>query len=164
VRARPLILLLTCGGLAWMTADGGAAMRGAPPPPHPALPAAPDARPVALAALPAQPAGPWPEQVDRPLFAPGRRPPAPPSAPASVEAPAPEPPPPLAATGVVLRPAGSVALVRLADERVVRAIEGEQVEGWFVARIEPEAVELSRGGERLRLPVRARAAEGVLRH
>jgi hypothetical protein len=145
-----------------MAADGGAATRGAPP--HPAPLDAPDARPVVLAALPAQPAGPWPEQVDRPLFASGRRPPAPPAAPAAVEAPAPEPPPPLAATGVVLRPAGSVALLRLADERVVRATEGEQVEGWSVARIDPEGVELIRGGERLRLPVRARAAEGVLRH
>ena len=64
----------------------------------------------------------------------------------------------------MLRPAGSVALVRLADERVVRAMEGEQVEGWLVARIDAEGVELSRGDERLRLPVRARAAEGVLRH
>jgi hypothetical protein len=165
MKARPLILLLTCGGLAWLAADGGAATRDAePPPPHPAPPSLPDARQVAVAALPAQPVGPWPEQVDRPLFSPGRRPPAPPAAPAAVEAPPPEPPPPIAASGVVLRPAGSVALVRLADERTVRATEGEQLEGWLVVRIDAEGVELNRGKERLRLPVRARAAEGVLRH
>jgi general secretion pathway protein N len=163
VKARPLLLLLTCAGLAWLAADGDAATRDAAPP-HLAGPAAPDARPVVLAALPAQPAGPWPEQVERPLFAPGRRPPAPPAAPAAVEAPPPEPPPPVAASGVVLRPAGSLALVRLADERVVRATEGERIEGWLVARIDAEGVEFSRGDERLRLPVRARAAEGVLRH
>src|SRR3712207_8530918 len=48
-------------------------------------------------------------------------------------------------SGVVLRPAGSVALLRLADERVVRASEGERVEGWLVARIGAEGVQVSRG-------------------
>jgi hypothetical protein len=165
VKARPLILLLTCSGLAWLAADGDPATRDAAPPPQPALAGTlDDARQVAVAALPAQPAGPWLEQVDRPLFSPGRSPPALPAAPAAVKAPPPEPPPPVAASGVVLRPAGSVALVRLADERTVRAAEGEQVEGWLIARIDAEGVELSRGEDRLRLPVRARAADGVLRH
>jgi hypothetical protein len=76
----------------------------------------------------------------------------------------PEPPPPVAASGVVLRPAGAVALLRLADERVVRAAEGERVEGWLVSSIGAESVQLSRGDRVVHLPVRARAAEGMLRH
>ncbi|MBK1659151.1 hypothetical protein, partial [Paracraurococcus ruber] len=83
--------------------------------------------------------------------------------PVVVEAPAQEPPPPLAASGVVLRAAGALALLRLADDRVVRATEGEEVEGWQVARIGAEAVELRRGERAVVLPVRLRAAEGLTR-
>jgi hypothetical protein len=162
VRMRPLLLLAACGGLAWVALESEAPHAALP---VPARPAAFEPRQVALAALPAlpaPPAGPWPEQVERPLFEPGRRPA---TTPAAVQAPPPPPPPPpVAAIGVVLRTAGAVALLRLADERIVRAAEGEEVEGWLVARIGAEGVELRREGKSLHLPVRARAAEGILQH
>ncbi|WP_343898276.1 hypothetical protein [Craurococcus roseus] len=101
--------------------------------------------------------------MERPLFTLGRRPPAV-AAPARVVEAPPEPPPPLAASGVVLRSAGAVALLRLADERTVRAAEGEEVDGWLVAAISADGVRLSRGDKVLHLPVRARAAGGMSRH
>lgn len=163
MRARPPTLLLCCGGLAWAAVEDGRAVRA--PPPALARPVSGQGAllPVPAISLPETPSGPWAEQVDRPLFAPGRRPPAA-AAPAPVVEAPPEPPPPVAASGVVLRPAGAVALLRLADDRVVRAAEGEEVEGWLVATIRAEGVRLSRGGKVLHLPVRARSAEGVLRH
>jgi hypothetical protein len=163
VRARLPVLLLCCGGLAWAAVEDGRAMRVSPPTPARSA-IGQGARPaVPAVALPESPSGPWAEQVERPLFAPGRRPPAP-AAPAAVAEAAPEPPPPLAANGVVLRLAGAVALLRLADERIVRAVEGDDVDGWTVAIIGAEGVRLSRGARVLDLPVRARAAEGVMRH
>lgn len=157
------MLLLCCGGLAWAAAEDGRAVRAAPLGLARLAPGQEAPHPVLAISLPETPSGPWAEQVDRPLFAPGRRPPAP-APPAPVAEAPPEPPPPIAANGVVLRPAGAVALLRLADERTVRAAEGEEVEGWLVAAIGAEGVRLSRGDKVLHLPVRARAAEGVSRH
>lgn len=163
MRARLAPLLLCCCGLAWAAVAGSGATGPAEPAAQPATAAAPRASATA-AALPTGPPGPWTEQVERPLFTPGRRPPpAVAATPPVAEAP-PEPPAPVAANGVVLRPAGAVALLRLADERVVRAAQGDEVEGWVVARIGAEDVVLSRGGRVLRLPVRARSADGLLRH
>lgn len=157
------MLLLCCGGLAWAAVDGDGATRPAPVFPGRATPIQEAGGPAAPVTLPERPSGPWAEQVDRPLFTPGRRPPAVAVSQPVDEAP-PEPPPPVAASGVVLRPAGAVALLRLGDERVVRAVEGEEVDGWIVAEIGAEGVRLSRRDKVLHLPVRARGAEGVLRH
>lgn len=163
MRARLPALLLCCGGLAWAAVEDDRAVR-APPPTLARLASGQEApSPVPAIRLPDTPSGPWAEQVDRPLFAPGRRSPAA-VAPAPVAEAPPEPPPPVAANGVVLRSAGAVALLRLADERTVRAAEGEEVDGWLVAAIGAEGVRLSRGDKVLHLPVRARAAGGMSRH
>ena len=163
MRARLPALLLCCGGLAWAAVEDDRAVR-APPPALARLAYGQEAPPpVPAISLPETPSGPWAEQVERPLFTPGRRPPAAAVPARVVEAP-PEPPPPLAASGVVLRPAGAVALLRLADERTVRAEEGEEVDGWLVAAIGAGGDRLSRGDKVLHLPVRARAAEGMSRH
>jgi hypothetical protein len=42
-------------------------------------------------------------------------------------------------------------------------VEGEEVVGWRVARIFAEGVDLTRGEQRLTLPARAPAAEGLAR-
>lgn len=160
MKARLPLLLAVCAGLGWIAVEGGATSTALPDAARRATAETLAAAPVALPPLPA---GPWPEQVRRPLFAPDRRPPAASPPPAVAEAP-PETPPPVAASGVVLRPSGAMALLRLADERTVRAVEGDEVEGWRVARIGAEGVQLSRGDRVLHLPVRARAAEGMLRH
>ncbi|MBV1800137.1 hypothetical protein [Siccirubricoccus sp. G192] len=56
-----------------------------------------------------------------------------------------------------------MALLRLADDRTARVVEGEEVEGWRVARIFAEGVDLTRGEQRLTLLARALAAEGLAR-
>jgi hypothetical protein len=154
------VLALVCGALGWASLPAGGPVVLPAPMPE----AVPPARLAPVPVLPAPAAGPWAEQVERPLFASDRRPPVAPAALPLAEPAAPEPPPPVAAAGVVLRPEGAVALLRLVDERVVRAAEGEEVEGWQLTRIGAEEVELTRGEQSVRLPARLRAAEGVLRY
>ena len=90
--------------------------------------------------------------LDRPLFSPGRRPPAPPPAPAPIvqaaEPPAPPPPPPnLVLFGVVMDGEGARAVVRAgADKKLVRAQIGDEIDGWKVSQIEGRKVVLSLDG------------------
>lgn len=152
---RLLLPLLALGGLAWL----GLAERGEDgPPPAPVLPAG--AVPV-IPALPPPPAGPWAEQVERPLFVPGRRPPE--VAAPLAEASEPEPEAPAAALGVVLREGRALALLRLADGRSLRVAVGEAPDGWEVVRITGEEVELRRGARSLTLGARLSGAEGLRR-
>lgn len=146
-------LLLSAGVMATL---GALALREPgsvplPPAPQTQLPAAiqPGVPP-----LPPARSGPWPEQVARPLFEPDRRPPSPPTGPHELAEPDFEPPPPSAAAGIVVGPGGPVALLRLADGRLLRAPEGAEVDGWHVARIAPTTVELRRGERRLSLSAR----------
>lgn len=90
--------------------------------------------------------------IDRPLFSPSRRPPAPTPAPAPIvqaaEPPAPPPPPPnLVLFGVVMDGEGARAVVRAgADKKLVRAQIGDEIEGWKVSQIEGRKVVLSLDG------------------
>jgi hypothetical protein len=119
-------------------------------------------RSIALAAEPAAPPDPqsdatlanplasWPldrlsATRDRPLFAPSRRPPAPPPAPVvrSVEA-APAPPPSVVLLGIVTEANGARAMVRTdASDKVLRARLGDDIGGWKVTQIEPRRLVLS---------------------
>jgi hypothetical protein len=88
--------------------------------------------------------------LDRPLFSPGRRPPAPPPLPA-VQAAAPPAPPPsppnLILFGVVMDGEGARALVRTsADKKILRAQIGDDIDGWKVSQIEGRKVVLSLDG------------------
>ena len=88
--------------------------------------------------------------LDRPLFSPGRHPPAPPPPPA-VQAAAPPAPPPsppnLILFGVVMDGEGARALVRTsADKKVLRAQIGDDIDGWKVSQIEGRKVVLSLDG------------------
>lgn len=161
MRIRTTLLLATCAGLGWLAAQGAAGDGGSWGLPAPALAGPVPVARVQVSPPPAPVRAAWEEQVARPLFAATRRPPEPPAAPALVAAPEPEPPPPAAASGVVLRPDGGLALLRLADSRVVRVQEGEEVEGWQVTRISAGGVEVARGGQSLTLPTRMAAAEGL---
>jgi general secretion pathway protein N len=84
--------------------------------------------------------------LDRPLFSPNRRPPAP--APRPVQAiappPPPQPPPNLILFGVVMDGEGTRALVRAgADKKMLRAKIGDDIDGWKVSQIEARKVVLS---------------------
>jgi hypothetical protein len=88
--------------------------------------------------------------LDRPLFSPSRRPPAPSPAPV-VQGPAslapPPPPPNLVLFGVVMDGEGARAIVRVgADKKLVRAQIGDEIDGWKVSQIEGRKVVLSLGG------------------
>jgi hypothetical protein len=86
--------------------------------------------------------------LDRPLFSPSRRPPAPPP-PSVVRAPtSPVPPPPnLVLFGVVMDGEGARAIVRAgADKKLVRAQIGDEIDGWKVSQIEGRKVVLSLDG------------------
>ena len=89
--------------------------------------------------------------VDRPLFSPSRRPPAPPPAPAPIvqaaEPPAPPPPPNLVLFGVVMDGESARAVVRSgADKKMIRAQIGDEIDGWKVSQIEGRKVVLSLDG------------------
>jgi hypothetical protein len=90
--------------------------------------------------------------VDRPLFSPSRRAPAPPPAPAPIvqaaEPPAPPlPPPNLVLFGVVMDGESARAVVRSgADKKMVRAQIGDEIDGWKVSQIEGRKVVLSLDG------------------
>ncbi|MCR0983645.1 hypothetical protein [Roseomonas populi] len=116
---------------------------------------------IAIVPPPDPPAGPWSEQSERPLFSMGRRPPAK-AAPEVAEQPE-EAPPPTAASGVIVRAESSLALLRLADGRLMRVAVGDQVDGWQVERISGEGVELMRGTRSLSLGARVPSAVGVVR-
>ena len=87
------------------------------------------------------------ETIDRPLFSPSRRPPAPPPPPV-VQAVAPPPPPPpppnLLLLGVVMDGEGARAIVRGgAENKLLRAQIGDDIDGWKVSQIEGRKVVLS---------------------
>jgi hypothetical protein len=96
----------------------------APPPPPPHLSAPP---PEQFAAM-----------VARPLFLPGRRP---------IGGPAgqgPDPLPQMRLVGIVLSGKVRLALVQSGDAAVRRLAEGQNLDGWIVAAIEPARVVLRR--------------------
>jgi hypothetical protein len=125
---------------------------------EPASAEAPAGGEVELPALPPAPAfaPPPPEDfaelASRPLFAPSRRPPAPPVAPpAEAEA---EPTPAVAAApllaslvGITITGEGRAALIAVPGARARWLREGEAFEGWRVEAILANAVRLSRGDE-----------------
>ena len=155
---RLLFLLLACSAAGYLSFA-----RDAQPPPPPLQPqAGAPFIPASIAPLPEPSAGPWPEQVARPLFSPERRLPQAAAAP-PVPRTSPEPPPPLAATGVALRPGGALALLKLADDRIVRVAVGDEVDGWQVARISGDGVHLTRGRRSLTLTARVASADGLAR-
>jgi hypothetical protein len=151
------LLLVACAGLGYLALGGD---EPTIPPPRPHAAAAPFTT-AGIASLPEPSSGPWSEQTARPLFSSDRRPPAvaPPATP-RVDA---EPQPPLAATGVILRSGGSIALLKLGDDRTVRVTVGEEVEGWKVVSISSEGVHLTRGRRSVTLTARVAAASGLAR-
>ena len=104
--------------------------------------AAPLANPVA-----AQPLEQLPAIVDRSLFSPSRRPP-PAAPPPVVQAPAasapPSAPPNVILLGVVMDGQNARAVVRVgADQRLLRAQMGDDIDGWKVAQIDGRKVVLA---------------------
>jgi hypothetical protein len=105
------------------------------------LAAKPLANPVA-----AQPLERLPAIVDRSLFSPSRRPPAAP--PPVVQAPtasaSPSAPPNIVLLGVVMDGQNARAVVRVgADNRLLRAQMGDDIDGWKVAQIDGRKVVLA---------------------
>jgi hypothetical protein len=101
---------------------------------------APIANPLA-----AQPLDQLPAIVDRSLFSPSRRPPAAP--PPVVQAPTasalPSPPPSVILLGVVMDGQNARAVIRVgADNRLLRAQMGDEIDGWKVAQIDGRKVVL----------------------
>ena len=96
---------------------------------------------------------------ERPLFTPGRAPPAREAPVAAEPEPEPEPepvaesePPPLRLAGVVA--GGSVSLAMLEDaesQEVVRLAPGQSVSDWILVSVEPRAVTLRQGDREVRL-------------
>lgn len=86
--------------------------------------------------------------VDRPLFSPSRRAPAPPPAPIAQapEPPAPPSPPPnVVLVGIVMDGESARAVIRAgAEKKVMRARIGDDVGGWKVSQIEGRKLVLSR--------------------
>lgn len=115
---------------------------------------APPAAPESSATLPnplaAQPLEHLSATVDRPLFSPSRRQPAPPPPPLAKapEPPAPPPPPPdLVLSGIVMDGEGARAVVRVgAEKKNIRAQIGDDIGGWMVSQIEGRRLVLSRDG------------------
>ncbi|HEY8612271.1 MAG TPA: hypothetical protein VIL69_13380 [Roseomonas sp.] len=151
------LLLTACAGLGYLSVGQEALA-----PPQPLLRPVSDVSNAApIASLPEPPTGPWSEQSARPLFNADRRPPV--ITPPVVPRIDPEPQPPLAATGVALRSGGALALLRLADDRIVRVRVGDDVDGWQVARISGDGVHLTRGRQAVTLTARVAPAEGLAR-
>ena len=104
-------------------------------------PAAPLANPVA-----AQPLEQLRAIVDRSLFSPSRRPPAepPPVAQAPAVSALPSAPPNIVLLGVVMDGQNARAVVRVgADNRLLRAQMGDDIDGWKVAQIDGRKVVLA---------------------
>jgi len=96
--------------------------------------------------LAAQPLDQLPAIVDRPLFSPSRRPPAAP--PPVVQAPTasalPSPPPSVILLGVAMDGQNARAVIRVgADNRLLRAQMGDEIDGWKVAQIDGRKVVLA---------------------
>jgi general secretion pathway protein N len=84
--------------------------------------------------------------VDRPLFSPSRRAPAPPVPAAEAPAlpPPPAPPPNVVLVGIVMDGESARAVIRAgADKKIMRARIGDDVGGWKVAQIEGRKLVLS---------------------
>ncbi len=99
------------------------------------------------------------ETVDRPLFSPGRRPPATPDEPVqTVEAivPLATDPVSFSLSAVIINGAQRMALLQgqASGAGVIRAEEGQTVEGWLVEEVQPERVVLRRGEQQQELMLR----------
>ena len=85
--------------------------------------------------------------VDRPLFSPSRRAPAPPPAPIAQAPEPPAPPPPLpnvVLVGIVMDGESARAIIRAgAEKKIMRARIGDDVGGWKVSQIEGRKLVLS---------------------
>ncbi len=98
--------------------------------------------------------------VDRPLFAPSRRPPAAPVAPAPEPAASPAPPPDLVLSGIVMDGKTARAVVRVgAEKRIVHAHVGDNIDGWTVSQIEGRKLVLSLGDRFVTYTLFAKAGE-----
>ena len=97
--------------------------------------------------------------VDRPLFAPSRRPPAVPVA-RPVEPSAPPPPPDVVLSGIVMDGKTARAVVRVgAEKRIVHAHVGDNIDGWTVSQIEGRKLVLSLGDRFVTYTLFAKASE-----
>jgi hypothetical protein len=85
--------------------------------------------------------------LDRPLFSPSRRrTPAPVTTSAQLPVPA-APPPDLILSGIVMDGSGARAVIQVgAEKRTLRAIVGDNIDGWTVTRIEGRKLVLSLDG------------------
>jgi len=88
--------------------------------------------------------------TQRPLFTPGRRPPAPSVAEAADGA---APPPALTLVGVLAAGDARLALARTADGAVLRLREDAEFGGWRVRRITARAMALGRGERMMTYPL-----------
>jgi general secretion pathway protein N len=162
--AVPAVLLLAAlGGLAWLNVQASRIRIDITPRPPVAAPRA--SLPVVEPAAPARPLAPlsaYRETLERPLFSPTRRPPAPPLPPQTVEAPPPPPPPkPTAApidsirvAGVLILPAGGRALIRIGGEPKPSWMRvGDVAGGWTLVDIRAQGVLLEADGTRHELRV-----------
>ena len=147
VRLLLLVILLLGGGLAWQWFDENAVPRSlAWTPPAAVLPELakpfPAPQPGASAANPAQ----YLAMLERPLFAPDRRPPPPPAPPAPP--PAPPPPDPLAnvqISGIFSGdPAGIIANV---DGKARRVRINDSIGGWTLKSISGREVTFGQGSD-----------------
>ena len=147
VRLLLLVILLLGGGLAWQWFDENAVPRSlAWTPPAAVLPElakpVPAPQPGASAANPAQ----YLAMLERPLFAPDRRPPPPPAPPAPP--PAPPPPDPLAnvqISGIFSGdPAGIIANV---DGKARRVRINDSIGGWTLKSISGREVTFGQGSD-----------------
>ncbi len=166
-------LVVACGTLAigWLLISGPseapatvAAARARPAATAAAI--APDPTLAALAGLAARldlpPREAFRAMVERPLFAPGRRPATPrPSLAAAEPEPEPQPilengtaGPPFRLVGTVSRRGRSEALVALeGDNGLARLEPGAEFAGWVVVEIGPDHLEVERDGERRRMRI-----------
>ena len=131
-----------------------------PPTPRPTGPGLAVQRPLA-------PVASFSAIATRPLFSPGRRPDLPPPPPPVAVTVAPPPPPPAALTppgtllGVLISPAGSAAILKLASGRSATVAEGADVEGWTVTQVSADRVMLAAGASSLEMTFPASQASAA---
>lgn len=98
------------------------------------------------------------DTIERPLFLQSRRPPAPEAAP-TVEEPVREKPvaslPRFVVSAIVIADGERTALLRNpSDGRMLRVVEGDDVQGWTLEEVQSDRVVLATGGRRQELPLR----------
>jgi hypothetical protein len=150
VRLLLLLSALLAGGLAWLWFDQAGAMRNvtwvAPAPLNPALGKVASAQPGAAVGNPTQ----YLAMLERPLFAPDRRPPPPPAPPAPPAAP--PPPDPLANVQISGIFSGAIpGIIARVDGKLRRVKVNETIGPWTLKSIEGRDVTFAQGTENRQL-------------